>query len=119
MINLPCFPTENTKTKRVQEMIHHIVMFKLLDTGDKKQMEKNKLEVKERLEGLPSRIDVIRSLEVGVNLKESARAFDIVLVSTFNNLEDLETYRVHPAHLEVVDYIGRIREQTASVDYET
>lgn len=100
-------------------MIHHIVMFKLLDTGDKKLIEKNKLDVKKRLEGLPSRIDVIRSMEVGINVNESARTFDIVLVSTFDNLEDLDTYRVHPAHQEFVDYIGRIREQAASVDYET
>ena len=100
-------------------MIHHIVMFKLLDTGDKKLIEKNKLDVKKRLEGLPSRIDVIRSMEVGINVNESARAFDIVLVSTFDNLEDLDTYRVHPAHQEFVDYIGRIRERAASVDYET
>lgn len=99
-------------------MIHHIVMFKLLETPDGNQKERNKLEVKKQLEGLPAKIDVIRSMEVGINVKESARAFDIVLVSTFDNLEDLETYRVHPAHQEFVDYVGQIREQTASVDYE-
>jgi hypothetical protein len=93
-------------------------MFKLLDTPDAKQKENNKLEVKKRLEGLPSKIGVIRTMEVGINVKESARAFDIVLVSTFDNLEDLETYRVHPAHQEFVDYISQIREKVASVDYE-
>jgi hypothetical protein len=93
-------------------------MFKLLETPDGKQKETNKMEVKKRLEGLPAKIDVIRSMEVGINVVAQARAFDIVLVSTFDNLEDLEIYRVHPAHQEFVDYVGQIREQTASVDYE-
>ena len=99
-------------------MIHHIVMFKLSETPDARQKEANKQEVKERLEGLPSKIDVIRSMEVGINVVTQARAFDVVLVSTFDNLDDLETYRVHPAHQEFVNYVGQIREQTASVDYE-
>lgn len=99
-------------------MIHHIVMFKLLEPPDKKQKEALKLEVKKRLEALPAKIDVIRSLEVGMNVKESERAFDVVLVSTFDNLEDLETYRVHPVHQEFVEYVSQIREKAASVDYE-
>ena len=74
--------------------------------------------MKKRLEALPSRIEVIRSLEVGINLVEQARAFDIVLVSTFDSLDDLEKYRVHPAHQEFVNYVAQIREKVASVDYE-
>jgi len=99
-------------------MIHHIVMFKLLETPDGKQKENNKLEVKKRLEGLLAKIDVIRSMEVGINVVAQARAFDVVLISTFDNLDDLETYRVHPAHQEFVAYVGQIRDQVASVDYE-
>jgi hypothetical protein len=93
-------------------------MFKLSDTEDQALKEHNKRELKKRLEALPPKINVIRSMEVGINVKESPRAFDVVLVSTFDNLDDLETYRVHPAHQEVVSYVGQIREQTASVDYE-
>ena len=100
-------------------MIHHIVMFKLSDTPDARQKEAHKQEVKERLERLPARIDVIRSMEVGLNVVAQARAFDVVLVSTFENLDDLEIYRVHPAHQEFVAYVTKIREQVASVDYET
>ena len=100
-------------------MIHHIVMFKLSDTPDARQKEARKQEVKERLETLPAKIDVIRSMEVGLNVVAQARAFDVVLVSTFENLDDLEIYRVHPAHQEFVVYVTKIREQVASVDYET
>ena len=100
-------------------MIHHIVMFKLSETPDARQKEALRQEVKERLEKLPAKIDVIRSMEVGINVVTQARAFDVVLVSTFENLDDLEIYRVHPAHQEFVDYVTKIREQVASVDYET
>ncbi len=99
-------------------MIHHIVMFKLYDTEDRAQKEHHKQELKKRLEALPSKIDVIRSMDVGINILEQARAFDVVLVSTFDSLDDLETYRIHPAHQEVVSYADQIREQVASVDYE-
>jgi hypothetical protein len=100
-------------------MIHHIVMFKLSGTPGSDQREKNREEVKKRLEALSSEIDVIRSLEAGINVVSQARAFDVVLVSTFDSLEDLDKYRVHPAHQEFVAYVSRIREQVASVDYET
>jgi hypothetical protein len=100
-------------------MLHHIVLFKLSETPGSDQKEKNRLEVKRRLEELPSKIDVIRSLQVGINIVQQERAFDVVLVSTFDNLEDLEKYRVHPAHQEFVAYVGKIREQVASVDYLT
>ena len=111
--------TEITKSKRDPEMIHHIVMFKLSDAPGSEQKERNIAEVKRRLEALPAKIDVIRSLEVGVNLVKQERAFDIVLVSTFDNLDDLEIYRVHPEHQEFVAYVGQLREKVASVDYET
>lgn len=99
-------------------MIHHIVMFKLSETHPAELKEQNKREMKRRLESLPEKIDVIRSMQVGINVKESERAFDVVLVSTFDNLEDLETYRVHPVHQEFVAYAAQIREKAASVDYE-
>jgi len=98
-------------------MIRHIVMFKLKRKGDDEDLEKVKKEVKERLESLPLKIDLIRSMEVGINVVRSERAFDIALVSTFDNLDDLESYRVHPDHQEVVEFIGGVREQSASVDY--
>jgi hypothetical protein len=111
--------TEITKSERVQEMLHHIVMFKFSETPGSDQKEKNKLEVKNRLEELPAKIDVIRSMEVGINIVQRARAFDLVLIATFDNLQDLEKYRVHPAHQEFVAYVSQLREQAASVDYES
>ena len=99
-------------------MIRHVVMFKLKKSDNPSQDEKMKQEVKSRLDALPAKIDVIRSMEVGINVVLSERAFDLVLVSTFDSLDDLETYRVHPDHQEVVQFISGIKEQTAAVDFE-
>ncbi len=98
-------------------MIRHIVLFKLVHSGDEEALRRARNEVKNRLEALVGKIDVIRTMEVGINLVESGRAFDIALVSAFDNLEDLETYRVHPAHQEVVKYISEFKEQSAAVDF--
>ena len=98
-------------------MIRHIVMFKLRKTGDGKADERTKTEVKTRLESLPAKIEVIRSMEVGINVVESERAFDVALVSTFDSLDDLETYRVHPDHQEVVRFIATVKDQSAAVDF--
>ena len=98
-------------------MIRHIVMFKLKKTQNEDSLEGIKNEIKLRLESLPGKIDVIRTMEVGINVVTSDRAFDLALISSFDSLDDLETYRVHPAHQEVVSYIGGVKDQSAAVDF--
>ena len=98
-------------------MIRHIVMFKLKKTENEQAFTDIKNEVKNRLESLPGKIDVIRQMEVGINVVKSDRAFDLALVSSFDSLDDLETYRVHPAHQEVVSYIAEFKDQSAAVDF--
>ena len=97
-------------------MIRHIVLFKLKN-GDEGAGETIKKEIKERLDSLPGRIGVIRSMEAGINLLRSERAYDLALVATFDSLEDLESYRVHPAHREFIDFISPYREKSVAVDY--
>lgn len=98
-------------------MIRHIVMFKLKKTGDESSLAELKNEIKTRLESLPGKIEVIRAMEVGINVVMSERAFDLALVSSFDSLDDLETYRVHPAHREVVDFIAGYKDLSAAVDF--
>jgi hypothetical protein len=99
-------------------MIKHIVMFKLKPCeipGDKiRAMRK----IKGMLEDLLNHIPELKSMEVGINISVRPSAYDFALVSTFNNEQDLETYRVHPKHVEVVEYILKHKESTVVVDYE-
>lgn len=95
-------------------MITHIVLFKLRDRGPE-----NIEKARRRLLSLLGRVEVLRSLEVGVDIIGRERSFDIALVARFDSLEDLETYRKDPYHVEVAGYIKGESESVVSVDYES
>ena len=94
-------------------MIVHIVMF---DFKEEDKYE-NILKVKEMLEALPSKIDELLEMEIGVDFSRSERACDMSLYSTFKTQEDLKVYATHPAHLEVLAIIREVVEKTRVVDY--
>ncbi len=98
-------------------MVAHIVMWRIAATEEKSKAENIEM-VRQRLSELPDHISEIVEYEIGVNQIESDRAFDIVLVSRFQTWADLETYRTHPRHVRVAEFIGSLREQSAVVDYE-
>ncbi len=98
-------------------MINHVVLFKLKDFPAGKK-EKILAELKSLLEGLKDIIPEVKYLEVGLNCETDAKSNDIVLLSHFNSVEDLDKYRVHPEHVKVVARIGEVTESRAAVDYE-
>lgn len=95
-------------------MIVHIVMFKFKE-HDKEQ---NILKAKEMLEALPSKIEDLQLMEVGIDFNGSERAYDMSLYSTFETKHGLSVYATHPAHLEVLAFIKEVVETTKVVDYE-
>jgi len=94
-------------------MIKHVVMFKLADPTDE-----NKKAAKEIIMAMEGKIEGLLSLEVGINIVESPRAFDLVLTSTHSTLEDLKAYAPHPLHMPVAQYMKKVSTNIASVDYE-
>ncbi len=99
-------------------MIIHIVMWTLKKYAEGKDKSENIIIMKEKLESLIDNIDLIRKLEVGLNFNSSAAANDIVLYSEFDSAEDLDAYQIHPEHRKVAEFIGKIDEKRAVVDYE-
>jgi len=95
-------------------MFVHIVMFRFRDENKNKNIEK----VKSMLLALPEKIESLKSMEVGVDFLHSERSMDLVLTSTFDNRDGLESYRVHPAHQEVVSFIKEVTVESRVVDYE-
>ena len=95
-------------------MITHIVVFKL-----KEPSPENIRKTKEALEGLWGKVPQLKRLEVGTDVVRSARSYDIALVAGFSTLSELEAYRSHPAHLEVLERINKVRESSITVDYES
>jgi len=94
-------------------MIVHIVMFKFKEDNKLKNIQK----VKEALNTLVEKIEVLQSLEVGVDFNQSERAFDLSLYSTFKTKEDLQAYAVNQEHLKVVELIKTVTLESKVVDY--
>ena len=94
-------------------MIKHIVMLKLLDKN-----KTNTKKVVDALKSLEGNIEVLRSIEIGVNITESERSYDVVLTTEFDNQEGLSTYGTHPNHLPVVETIRSLCSGSVVVDYE-
>jgi len=97
-------------------MINHVVAFKL---NDYSYTEKVLViaEMKKLLEDLKEKIDLVKFIEVGVNYELDSKSFDLVLISHFETLADLETYRVHPEHQKVVKRFAETTSNRAAVDY--
>ena len=94
-------------------MIVHIVMFKFKEENKALNMAR----VQKKLEDLEDSIDVLNSMEVGINFNESERAMDMSLYSTFESRSDLKTYQEHPAHQKVVELIKDVTVESKVVDY--
>lgn len=99
-------------------MIKHIVMWKLKEFAEGKDILENAKLIKLGLENLKNKIKQIRYIEVGINTNASEQAYDVVLYSEFNNVEDLNIYQNHPDHIKISDYIGKVREIRVVADYE-
>lgn len=95
-------------------MITHIVLFKLAEpTTENLTVTRNKLL------SMDGKIDLLRYLEVGVDVIRSERSYDIALTTRFDSLEDLQAYQVHPVHAgEVVPHMRAVCSSIVAVDYE-
>jgi hypothetical protein len=99
-------------------MIKHIVLFRLKDSAEGASKADNAKRMKAEIETLAKVPGVLR-LEVGINLIDYIGAFNVSLYSEFASKQDLENYMQHPEHRKVVDFISKVCEQRAVVDYET
>ncbi len=99
-------------------MIKHIVMWKIKEVAEGLTKEKIAEKIKRDAEVLKDKIKEIRELEIGINVKPSEAAYDVVLYSTFDTMEDLDRYQTHPEHVKVAEFIGKVREARVVVDYE-
>ncbi|MCD4680300.1 MAG: Dabb family protein [Bacteroidales bacterium] len=99
-------------------MIKHIVMFKLRECKIPGENINNARQLKKMLDDLVNHIPELKSMEVGINVSSRPTAYDLVLVSEFLNEADLGTYRVHPRHVKVIEFVKQVSETSVVVDYE-
>ena len=100
-------------------MVKHIVLFKLAEEAEGNNKSRNAEIIKERLEALKAIIPYLRKIEVNINSVDApAGNYDILLDTEFDNMADMKAYAVHPDHLKVVEFIGKVRTDRAAIDYE-
>lgn len=96
-------------------MVKHVVMFKL--TGTPEQRKELAGKFKDALLALPSQIDVLRSIEAGVN-QNPAETWDVTLTAVVDTMEDVAVYAKHPAHVAAAGLLAGHVESRGCVDYE-
>jgi hypothetical protein len=99
-------------------MLKHIVMWRLKESAEGRTKGENAIHAKELLDLLPYKIKEIKNLEVGINVLNTPQSYDLVLIVDFANELDLQAYQAHPEHVKVADYVLKIREARAFIDYE-
>ncbi len=98
-------------------MIRHIVMFKLRKFDSVEEKLASAQKIRANFLDLKNFINEIISYEVGINIVNSPKSFDIVINSEFKNLEDLKKYQEHPAHLSAVALNSEFSVNKVVVDY--
>ena len=93
-------------------MLTHVVLFKLKDANPD-----SIAETVARLSALDGAVPTLQSLEVGVDIVQSSRSYDVALIARFEDLAGLEMYQAHSAHLPVIDFVNEVMESRVAVDF--
>lgn len=97
-------------------MIKHIVLFKVKETLPVEEMNEKLTEIKSDLEALMGTVDSLRFIETGINCNPK-ETYHLSLLAEFDDMDGLEAYATHPAHVAVGVKVRAILDQRACVDY--
>ena len=75
-------------------------------------------KTKSVLLSMDGKIEVLRGIRVQSDIRRGASSYDILLITHFDSMEEMDTYLVDPVHVEVSNYIAGVIESGASVCYE-
>ena len=99
-------------------MVKHVILWVLKEEIQGEEKEKIKAGIKEGLEGLKGQIPGLIDIRVNINPLPSSNC-DVMLDSTFESVDALKGYSVHPEHVAVAD--SKVRPYTkirSCLDYE-
>ena len=96
-------------------MVKHIVAFKLSGTDAERKEVAN--QFKAALMELPKHIEVLKSMEVGIN-ENPNEDWDVVLTAIVPTMADVDVYAKHPMHVAAAGLLKGHKEARACVDYE-
>ena len=75
-------------------------------------------KTQEVLLGMKGKIEVLLEIQVELNIRPSETGYDIILITKFASLEDMNTYLAHPVHQKVAKFIGNVLDTQAFLCYE-
>ncbi len=96
-------------------MVKHIVTFKL--KGSEEERRQIAKRFRDALMTLPEKIDVLQSMEVGIN-ENPEEDWDVVLTAVVPTMQDVAVYARHPDHVAAAAIVGPHKDARACVDYE-
>jgi heme-degrading monooxygenase HmoA len=96
-------------------MLRHIVMFNYQENFSKEENDANAKKLKSDLEAL-AELDGVIEMKVFIN-ELAYSTMDVMLDSLFKSEEAFNAYKVHPAHLKVVEFIGKAFKNRVAFDY--
>lgn len=99
-------------------MVNHIVLWNFNETLTEEQKAEAGRRIKESLEAIKEKAQGVISLEVRVNELTSSNK-DIALLSSFESVEALNAYQIHPDHVKAGAYIKEATCNRACFDYES
>lgn len=98
-------------------MVHHIVLWNLKAELTKEERAEAGAAIREKLLAVKEEAAGVVSLEVILNELDSSNK-DIGLISSFESVEALNAYQVHPAHVAAGAYIRQVTCDRVCLDYE-
>lgn len=83
-------------------MVYHIIMWNFREEVAAEDKPKLKEAMAENLKGLVGKVPGLLTVDF-VAEPEASSSHDIALVTTFEKVEDIKAYAVHPDHVHVAD----------------
>ena len=102
----------------MHNMITHLVFFNMMPEAEGASGDENAAKLVSMLRALPSRIPELVDLEAGIDFSRTTASYDVGLLTKFHSTEDLETYRIHPEHQKIVEFVKMTTSDRAVVDFE-
>jgi hypothetical protein len=85
----------------------------------KERDNENIAKARDVLLSMKGKIEVLRDVQVEVDIRHGLSSYDIMLITKFETMKDLDSYLIHPLHVEVSRYISTVLESGASLCYES
>lgn len=99
-------------------MVKHVIIWNLKDEYSEIQKNEIKATIKKQLEGLKGKIPGLLEIKVQTEKLDSSKG-DLMLDSTFESVDALKGYSVHPLHVEVANtYVRPYTAHRSCLDFE-